>query len=189
MQPKFFALLSASLLPLVQADFRIFFAVSNDLSEGGATSSNELLLFNNPPDCNDISSAVPISAGSGNGDPNDASSGGFACDGCDADKAPDDFDITRLEIFDGPDAVGGSTNNPSGVTTEALGHITLRPNDNGNFDIDFVSLDGKTSGTRGTCDRSPRPGQTFQCPEGAVNPNGVEIFQCHTDLVLADGVN
>ncbi|KAK7464808.1 hypothetical protein VKT23_006014 [Stygiomarasmius scandens] len=189
MQPKFLALLSAFVLPLVRADFRIFYAMDNTLDEGGSSTSNVLFLFNNPPDCDDVHNAVAVPAGSGNGDPNDASSGGFACDGCDSDKAPDDFDITRLEIYDGPDAVGSATDSPHGITTEALGHITLRPNDNGNFDIDFISLDGNTAGTRGTCDRSPRPGQFFQCPTGLDNPTGTEIFQCHTDLVLVEGIN
>ncbi|KAF9039993.1 hypothetical protein BJ165DRAFT_1494877 [Panaeolus papilionaceus] len=119
-----FLVAACTLLPLVHADFLIFFATSNDVTEGGTFADTELFLVNNPPSCDDISKVVPIPAGSGNGDPNDASSGGFACDGCDISKAPDDMEITRLEIYDGPDAVGSATDNPTGITTDAVGHIS-----------------------------------------------------------------
>lgn len=101
----------------VTANFLIFATTNNDI----LGAANQFLLFNNPPSCEDAANAIPLTTGYDN----DASSGGAACDGCDIGKNTQDWDITRLEFYDGSDAIGSATDNPQPLTSGGLGHLSM----------------------------------------------------------------
>jgi len=171
-----FALLG--LASTVAADLYIFQVMSNFFTEGGTGTGDPIHVYSNRPNCKAVNNAIPLYSVD-----NDASSGGFACDGCDK-GAIVDWPITRFEMYDGPDAVGSSTHHPTGLTSGTVGHITLRP-DGDHFNLVWVSLDGKSQGIRGTCQRpaqAGRPAQDFACFGGFVSNSGVELFHCKTDL-------
>lgn len=85
-----FAVLLAS--SLVSADFKVFCGRDQNGLDGIAAS--ECMFFNNPPDCSNVDNSVPFYIRPDN----DASFSGVACDGCSADTAIADWDLTRLEI-------------------------------------------------------------------------------------------
>lgn len=114
------ALLSAT----VSADFLIFATTSNQYDGSSASGFNFL---NHPPSCDDIGNSINIITYD-----NDASKGGAACDGegygCTSAENIRDWDITRFEFYDGPDAIGGGTDDPESLTSGGLGHISMCPN-------------------------------------------------------------
>jgi hypothetical protein len=114
-----FALLG--LASTVIADLYIFQASVGTWEDGGPIAGDPINVFTSPPSCNDVGRAINIFSVN-----NDASSGGFACDGCDVGTAIVNWSITRFEMYDGPDAIGSSTSNPTGLTSGAVGHISTR---------------------------------------------------------------
>ena len=108
----------AALSAPATANFYIFATNSNYFSPDGG-SGGQFNFLNNPPSCDDINNSINIMSTG-----NDASSGGVACDGCDISKNTQDWDITRFEFYDGPDAIGGSTDSPESLTSGGLGHIS-----------------------------------------------------------------
>lgn len=94
------AFTSLSLISFVSADFLIYLGGSNGITGPGADSgTDEVTFFNTPPSCDDAYNAVPLE--NGNDGTNDASDGGWACDGCSDAVAIKDLVITRFEWFDG----------------------------------------------------------------------------------------
>lgn len=96
------ALFALSLLSsIASADFWIYLGKSDTLQDGGGgtiPSDGEAWFLNAVPDCDDYGNSITITRGIDN----DASSGGWACDGCSSPGAPDD-DITRFEFYNGGD--------------------------------------------------------------------------------------
>ena len=81
------------------ADFSIFASSENQFPDPALTVTSTF--FNNPPSCDDVVHSIGVTSGY----ENDASNGGFACDGCDISKAIPDWDITRFEINDDNDNI------------------------------------------------------------------------------------
>ena len=72
-----------------------------------------------PLGCSDVDGMVSLS----NPNDNDASSGGWACDGCNQD-AVRDWDIERFEMYNGDDAVGAVTDDPFPLFDRATGAVS-----------------------------------------------------------------
>ncbi|KAH0565896.1 hypothetical protein GP486_000699 [Trichoglossum hirsutum] len=162
----------------VVADLYIFQVTATAMDEGGLEVGHPINIFSSPPSCNDVNNAINIFSVN-----NDASKGGFVCDGCNEGSILD-WTITRFEMYDGPNAIGAATSSPVSLTTGAVGHITLRPNGD-HYNLVWVSLDGNSQGIRGTCQRPAQAGreaQTFQCFQGIGGSSGIELFHCTTDL-------
>lgn len=74
------------------ADFKVYVGEEYSFTEGGGVVVLGLNLFNNPPDCDDEAVQYTQSIN------NDASEGGFACDGCEQSEDPEGWDIERFEL-------------------------------------------------------------------------------------------
>ncbi|KAJ3535513.1 hypothetical protein NM208_g7100 [Fusarium decemcellulare] len=148
------------------ADFLIFCGAENQAPD--PASNSLVLFFNNPPDCDDaVNHAIQW-----NIDPfNDASNGGIACDGCDGGKAPQDWDVTRFEVFDD----NGNTFDNGGDQP----HFTLyKDTANGGWGMYDVNMN-----QIGTCDR-PDPVQILTCPDVFSADNAAGIIHCSTALSI-----
>ncbi|KAL6855614.1 hypothetical protein ACO1O0_006766 [Amphichorda felina] len=53
-----------------------------------------MAIFNNPPSCNDYENTQGYVQDPGN----DATRGGYACDGCKDDENPKDWNVERLKL-------------------------------------------------------------------------------------------
>lgn len=116
--PSTLAALTA-LLPLATADFRIYQGSGTGIvAPGAASSSSDLYILSNEPSCDDVVNYhSPLSQPADN----DASSNGWACDGCTAADAPQDWVVDRLEFYNADDAVGASTDSPYPILDIATG--------------------------------------------------------------------
>ncbi|KPM43019.1 hypothetical protein AK830_g3542 [Neonectria ditissima] len=163
------ATLVATLLAVrpVVADFLIFCGAENQFPDSILTTL--VMFFNNPPDCDDAVNTVQWTAQFYN----DASHGGIACDGCDGSKAPQDWDITRLEVYDND---GKYFDNGGDAP-----HFTLYKDvDNGGwgmYDVDMNQI--------GTCER-PDPVQFLACQDVLSVDSAAGIIHCTTALTAKD---
>ena len=91
MQSKTFAFILA-LAPAVLADFKVFCGERCVAFDAGGCGVS-CIFMNNPASCSDVGNSVNFHTSS------DVSGcGGVACDGCERDQPPSEWDITRLEI-------------------------------------------------------------------------------------------
>lgn len=98
------------------ADFKVFCGTDGNALDG--VSANECHFFNNPPDCADFENSVSFVI------QKDVSFDGVACDGCDISKAPQDWDVTRLEIHE-PNYFEGGVDHFSTPSFSCLFHSNL----------------------------------------------------------------
>lgn len=112
---------TAILLNGAAADFTIYLGNTNEIDNPGISFSAAGMQVHDhaPLDCSEVSDMVTISTPSDN----DASSGGWACDGCNAD-AVRDWDVQRFEMYNGDDAVGSETDNPIPLFSSATGSVS-----------------------------------------------------------------
>ena len=93
-------LASISYFGLAAADFVIYYGGSNSVSEGGSSTYTEIKMFNGEPSCDDVNNAQPLE-----NPRNDASSSGWACDGC--SDPIDSANIARFEWYNAGGPVAG----------------------------------------------------------------------------------
>lgn len=103
------------------ADFTVYLGNTNEINNPGVSFSSVGMQVHDhaPLDCSEVSNSVTIATPSDN----DASSGGWACDGCNADAVAD-WEIKRLEIYNGDDAIGAATDNPIPLFDRATGAVS-----------------------------------------------------------------
>lgn len=111
--------IAAALLTLrpVAADFMIFYEVVNQIPDPAQFYYVEL--FNNPPGCDSPGQ------GADSNYYNDASGGGFACDGCDISQQMVDWDITRFEFNDSKDTVFAGPAQPYHISAYLNGFMVV----------------------------------------------------------------
>lgn len=161
------------------ANFLIFDIINNQAPD--PTTSQSVLLYNNPPACDSPGFMSDANFY------NDASRGGFACDGCDISKAMPDWDITRFEFNDNDATVLAGPGQPIHFSTIsrhidkysatytncliALYQDGTNKAQYGMYDVNMNSL--------GSCERPADP-QYFQCSAGLSVGSGYAIFSCKT---------
>ena len=103
------------------ADFTVYLGNTNEINNPGVSFSASAMQVHDhaPLGCSDVDGSVSLS----NPSDNDASSGGWACDGCNQD-AVRDWNINRFEMYNGEDAVGASTDDPIPLFNRATGSVS-----------------------------------------------------------------
>ncbi|KAI1253858.1 hypothetical protein MGN70_004253 [Eutypa lata] len=164
---------TAILLNGAAADFTIYLGNTNEIDNPGISFSAAGMQVHDhaPLDCSEVSDMVTISTPSDN----DASSGGWACDGCNAD-AVRDWDVQRFEMYNGDDAVGSETDNPIPLFSSATGSVTLYQTDGTNYD-----MRDSDDNLLGTCTRPEDP-QEMDCSEVIAATFLTHAFSCTSDL-------
>ena len=106
------------------ADFQVYLGTTNEINNPGTSFSASAMQVHDhsPLGCSDVDGMVSLS----NPNDNDASSGGWACDGCNQD-AVRDWDIERFEMYNGDDAVGAVTDDPFPLFDRATGAVSTCP--------------------------------------------------------------
>ncbi|KAI9150249.1 hypothetical protein HJFPF1_10007 [Paramyrothecium foliicola] len=148
MKSIFVALIFAG---LAAADFQIFVGPTNDPIGGGTGENAYFVASGVQINCDNAGSPIIIS--------DDSSSGGASCDGC-GPTAPDEYDVTRFEIFDDGDPFENRQ-----VTKTGFGTLTAYLKDGDLYDL--VARDPDVDGSErrvGRCER--RRGEGLQCPRG-----------------------
>ncbi|KAM5344171.1 hypothetical protein ACJ41O_012708 [Fusarium nematophilum] len=163
---KLAALLGLLAIPAA-ADFRIYIGAEQSLSEGGNQLAWGMQIHNNPPSCDDTNNQ-PSKIWNPR---NDATIGGWACDGCDVSKHTLDWPIERLELPH-DDKYSQDTNGPLTIYwTPETGKYELRDE----------------SGQLGTCDRWEKDDDPHlhECWIIFRQISAYHVFTCYTDLTYA----
>ncbi|KAI0883296.1 uncharacterized protein GGS22DRAFT_190611 [Annulohypoxylon maeteangense] len=172
-------LVVATIVSTALANFTIYIAKANEITDAGVTfSSTELQVHKHAPlSCSDMGHVIPISAST----INDASKGRWACDGCNA-NAPRDWIISRFEMYNRKNAIGRSTDHPFPLFNRATGAVTLYGTGNGNYDMRDIN-----NTFLGTCNR-PRHPQEMDCWQLISATFLTHVFTCTSDLVPNEGL-
>ncbi|KAF4975741.1 hypothetical protein FZEAL_7518 [Fusarium zealandicum] len=185
----------------IAADFKVYLGSDQSLSEGGNQLVWAMMLFNNPPSCKDADRQPSML----NNPHNDATMGGWACDGCDETNHLLDWPIDRLELphrmkyseeVDGPLSKQAPFKS-TGCHILRPGGIMVFDSSNRHFYLAIYWTDATNSyelrdesTVWGRCDRWKKEDKP-QHVECYVLFRYIEYdhyFTCYTDLTLARGI-
>lgn len=114
----------------------------------------------------------------------DVSSGrGWGCDGCDNNIALRDWPITRLEMWDDPDA----DDRYYSLSTTGAGWLTAYKQPDGTYELVSTLRIGDPFIHQGTCIRAPPTSDEFSCasPLTVSRTEGKHLLTCVSILLLS----
>ncbi|KAM5350391.1 hypothetical protein ACJ41O_006896 [Fusarium nematophilum] len=159
------AILGALLAAPALADFSVFCGFESDWTGFDQMDAMELMLFNNPPSCNDRDGTMGYIRNPNN----DATQSGFSCDGCKTGQKGTDWDVTRFEL---PHSLE--------YTEDTGSHLTIYRGDDGSYGLYNADME-----SWGYCERPSDP-QFLEC-EGPTTSSGLwHIFECYTLAMIPD---
>ncbi|RYP93150.1 hypothetical protein DL770_000724 [Monosporascus sp. CRB-9-2] len=175
------ALLGLAAVKGAGADFEIYIRGTNPDNNPNEnyTSVGAQIHYHSPVTCEETRKVVTIE----NARWNDASKHGWACNGC--TEWPRKqwlrvqlWRVTRFEMYNGRDAVGGVRGNPHPLFDHATGAVTLYRLDD---DHNYYQMRDKYDAILGHCWRPEHP-QEMACPFIDSIPFLTHFFSCETDL-------